>query len=186
MVRRLRNEESILQRHGGLIRKLALKFWRQLPVSVKMWVDLDDLIIEGQIYVLHQMREHYDRFQARESTFLWVALSNMYLNFALRYQVKKRAGWMVPLEDVTWMLGTQDAVIAQREALDALAKTYKQASKECRAEIIRWFGQEPVRAGRSARALNVYEEFRQLAQRNGLSKEDCRNLMRSGVCLWHP
>ncbi len=172
-----------IEQYKKMVLQLAFKCWRQLPVSVKMWVDPEDLVADAYVYILAWAKFRYKESRAGKSTFLWTGVSNLYLNFALKHQAKKRFGWRIPLEDVQW-LGKQDKKIAEKEALDALSRIYSEASKPCRNRIKSWFGQEMVRARRSEKERRVYEEFSLLAKKNGLTRDDCRELMRGGV--WIP
>ena len=185
MGKRTRTDEdvAILKQYRGLIYKLAFKSWRQLPASVKMWVEPEDLVADAYLFILASAKFSYKKARAGRSTFLWTGVSNLYLNFALKHQAKKRFGWRIPIEDVQWV-GKSDTKIAEKESLDALSRIYFEASEECRRGIKKWFGQEPVRAKRSEKEKRIYGEFYQLAKKNGLSKNDCRELMRGGV--WIP
>lgn len=185
MVRGPRTEldTTTLEQYKRMIYKLAYRSWRQLPTSVKMWVDPDDLAADAYVYVLSWARFHYNRRKASKSTFLWTGISNLFLNYAIKHQSQKRFGWRLSLEDVFW-LGKQDKQIAELEALMALARVYKQASEPCKVRIKKWFGQEKVKVRRAKRELVFYEEFQSLASRNGLTRDACRELMRSGV--WIP
>jgi DNA-directed RNA polymerase specialized sigma24 family protein len=175
-------DEVVIEKYKGMIYKLAFKSWRQLPASVKMWVEPEDLVADAYVAILANAKFRYKKTQSSVSTFLWIGISNLFLNFALKHQVKKRLGWRVPLEDIEWF-GKSDAKIAEREALDALARTYFEASEDCRARIKKWFGQVPVRAKRSEKEKQFYQEFCRLAKKNGLTKNDCRELMRGGVLI---
>jgi hypothetical protein len=177
------NDEVLLEQYKGMIYKLAFKSWRLLPASVKIWVEPEDLVADAYLDILAAVKFRYRKDRSSKSTFIWTAISNMYLNFAAKHQASKRFGWRIPLDDVQW-LGKKDGKIAEREALDALSKVYYQASEDCRSRIKLWFGQEPIRAKRSEKEKQFYTEFCQLAKRNGLSKDDCRELMRGGV--WIP
>lgn len=177
------SDESIIKQYRGMVYQLAFKSWRQLPISVKLWVDVDDLVAEAYVYILAWAKFRYKGELAGKTTFLWTGISNLYLNFALKHQARKRFGWRIPLEDINW-LGKTDKKIAENEALDALARVYREASENCRKQIKRWFGQEAVRAKRSEKERKIYKEFCGLAKKNGLTKEDCRELMRGGV--WIP
>lgn len=185
MARRHWSEDDavIVARYKGLVYQLAFKSWYQLPVSVKLWVSPEDLVADAYLYILSHAKYHYKGHRAMKSTFLWTGVSNLFLNFALKHQTKKRFGWQVPLEEMEW-LGKKDANIAQHEALDALARTYREASQGCRRGIKQWFGQENTKPRRTEKERQLYEEFRLLAQKNGLTRDDCRELMRCGV--WIP
>lgn len=185
MARRKWNESDVIEieQYKKMIYKLAFRSWKQLPVSVKMWVDPEDLIADAYLYILACAKYSYKGTRAGKSTFLWTGISNLFLNFALKHQAKKRFGWRVPLEDIEWF-GRQDKKIIEREALVALSRIYLEASEDCRDRIKIWFGQETVRAKRSEKEKQIYTEFYVLAKKNGLSRDDCRELMRGGV--WIP
>lgn len=177
------SDMAIIDQYKRMVYQLAFKSWRQLPASVKMWVDPEDLVADAYLYILAWAKFKYKRTRAGKSTFLWTGVSNLYLNFALKHQAKKRFGWRVPLEDIEWF-GRKDKKIAEKESLDALSRIYSEASEDCRGRIKKWFGQEPVKTKRSEKERRIYTEFYQLAKKNGLSKDDCRELMRGGV--WIP
>jgi hypothetical protein len=173
---------AVIEQYKKMVYQLAFKSWRQLPVSVRMWVDPEDLVADAYVYILALAKFSYQKNRAGKSTFLWTGISNLFLNFALKHQAKKRFGWHVPLEDVNW-LGKQDKKIAEKESLDALSRIYAEASEDCRDRIKKWFGQTAVKTRRSKKERQFYEEFCFLAKKNGLTKEDCRELMRGGVWI---
>lgn len=181
------NENSqmkLVNQYRAMAQKLAWQFWRTLPVSTKMWIDHEDLVSEAYLYILSRARETYDATRASRSTFLWTGISNLFLNFALSQQTKKRFGFNVPAEDLDRMgVGKRDKTIERTEAIDALLLTYHEASEDCRRGMRQWFGVEKSKVRRSASAKRNYQEFAQLAAKNRLTPNDCRNLMRGGMCL---
>lgn len=177
-----RIDGSTIEKYKGMIYKLAIKSWRQLPPSVKMWVSVEDLVADAYLDILSWNKSKYKRAKAGQSTFLWCAIGNMYINFAAKHCARKRFGWRLDLEDIRW-LGKKDAQIELWEELDSLARTYREASPLCQERIRQWFGQEPVRVKRSEKEKQIYQEFAFLAKKNGLSIGGCRKLMRGGVCV---
>lgn len=130
--------------------------------------------------VLENANKKYDG-RAGQTTFIYVGISNLFLNFAISQQTKKRFGWNVPLEDV--VLWVRDRQTERVESVDALLTCYAQASEECRQEMRGWFGQERPKVRRSELGKRIYREFRILADANGLTANDCRQLMRGGLWL---
>lgn len=177
-----REKQLLLEQHRGMVLKLAWQYWRRLPSYTKIWVDPEDLIEEAYLYILSRAQGSYDRRRAGQSTFLWTGLTNLFLIFAMRQQTKKRFGWSVPLEELQ-ALGKRDTGVGRVETIDAVLKCYQQASEECRQEMQKWFGFERIKVKRSEQAKRVYLEFKILAERNRLSPNDCRQLMRGGLCL---
>ena len=171
------------EKYREMVAKLAWRFWYQLPAATKMWVSPEDLIADAYVYIISQARKSYDKTRASQSTLLWTGVSNLFLNFALKHQMKKRFGWRVELDDKHSWMGARDKGVSRYNSLEALSKVYSEASKECRQRIQLWFGQEPVKIKRSEKERKLYEEFRGLAMKNGLSVDDCRMLMSGGVWI---
>jgi len=177
------SDAALLEQYRGMIRQLSWKAWLQLPASVKMWVGPEDMVSDAYVYILSVLKNNrYKKSRASRSTFTWVGVTNLFLNFAASHQTKKRYGWSIPLENIEWM-GKPDPEIRNREALDALSRTYREASPDCRHQMQRWFGQEPVKARWSEKEQRIYREFALLAAKNRLTRDDCRELMRAGVCM---
>jgi hypothetical protein len=175
-------DESLLAQYRGLVIKLAWQYWRRLPVSTKMWVEPEDLIEDAYLFILTRHAQTYNNKRAMRSTFLWTGIGNLFLNFALSQQTRKRFGWPVPLEEVETM-GRRDDRIQRVESVDAIIRIFNQASPECQVEMRRWFGFERPKVRRSEQGRRIYKEFSELAYQNRVSPDDCRKLMRSGLCL---
>lgn len=183
-VKKQKEEErqlALLAKYRKLVLKLAWEYWKRLPASVRIWVDPEDLIEEAYVYVIRQEARDYDKRRGNPTTFLWTGISNLFLNFAASYQTRKRFGWRVPLEDL-WMGGEHDRELKRIEAREALEQVFKEGSPELQKEILEWFGQAGSRVKWSKAAKRLYEEFRRLAKKHGLSPEDFRQLIRSD--LW--
>lgn len=175
---------ELVNQYQNMARKLAWQFWKTLPVSTKMWVDPEDLISDALLYIVDRAPEMYNAKRGRWSTFLTTGISNLFLNFALSQQTKKRFGFNVPAEDLDRLgVGKKDGAIQRCEAIDALLKTYSEASLELRVAMRQWFSVEKHKFRRSATAKRNYQEFAELAEKNKLSPNDCRVLMRGGMCL---
>jgi DNA-directed RNA polymerase specialized sigma24 family protein len=184
LVRRQQARLHLIEQYRNLARKLAWQYWKSLPVSTKVWVDVEDLIEDAYLYILSRATDTYDGGRGKWTTFLTTGISNLFLNFAQSQQTKKRFGWMHPLETLDKLgIGKRDEGVSRAEAIDALLSTYGQASDPCRGAMRQWFGVERRKVKRSAAAKQIYKEFQVLAERNRLSPNDCRKLMRGGLCL---
>jgi DNA-directed RNA polymerase specialized sigma24 family protein len=175
-------DEQLLSQYRGMVIKLAWQYWKRLPEMVRVWVDPEDLIEEAYIHVLSRGRSLFDRRRGGQSTFLYIGISHLFLNFAIAQQAKKRFGWAVSVDELR-VLGKRDSGLGRVESIDALLRCYQQASEECKGEMRRWFGFSKPKVHRSLYHQRIYQEFRQLAEHNRLSPNDCRVLMRSGMCL---
>lgn len=189
--------EWLIEKYGDLAKQLAWRYWRKLPPATKLWVDPEDLISEAYLWFVETMQTKYDPTKACGCTFVYHALNNMLMNFCIRHQQRKRQGITLSLDEAMEAmankgapqfnpkyLGKSDGSFRKVEAYDALAKVYQESSRDCKKEIRRWFGQNNrERPRRSVKGLDVNKEFRYRAAMNRLSENDCRELMRSGVCL---
>jgi hypothetical protein len=182
--RKVKEQLRVIEQYRGLVMKLAWEYWRRLPVYSKVWIDPDDLIEEAYLFILRKATKTYDKKRASQMTFLWCGIGNLFKNFANAQQTKKRFGWSVSLEELECAgMGARDSGIAWVEAYDAAIRTYRQVSPECRCEMKQWFGPERRKVKRSGEALKLYREFYQTAHTNGLTIDDCRQLIQSGG-LW--
>ncbi len=175
---------QLIEQYRNLARKLAWQYWKSLPASTKVWVDPEDLIEDAYLYILSRASTAYDVGRGKWTTFLTTGITNLFLNFTLSQQTKKRFGWNHPLETLDQMgIGKRDKGVGRLEAIDALLNVYTQASDPCRGAMRQWFGVERRKVKRSAVAKALYREFAILAEQNRLSPNDCRELMRGGLCL---
>lgn len=186
----------LIEKYGDLAKKLAWECWKGLPGPTKVWISPEDLISEAYLCFILNIQANYNPMKASACTFIWHSLKNMFVNFQKHHWVKKRNGVTLHIEDILeagdeeesseetflWM-GKDDANVAQREALNALALIYWSVTPECRLAMQRWFGQEKTIVLRSAKAKKVYDEFALMAGSTNLQPEECLELMRGGVCL---
>jgi len=173
--------EETFRGYRDLAAKLAWKYWKTLPPSAKVWIDPEDLVAHAYLCMVEKFPK-YDHKKSLRSTYMWYVISNDLHNFVRQQCMKKRTGIAVSIDAIAEP-GRPDLLIRQREALYSLAKVYETVSPECRLEMQRWFGQDVLRGRYSYRCKRAMEEFRQSANRFRLTPEDCRTLMRSGVCL---
>lgn len=173
--------EKVIEQYRGLVWKLAWQYWWRLPVQAKCWVDPDDLIEDAYLYVLTTVAKGtYDRRRGGKTTFLWVGVNNLLLNFALSLQAKKRVGWVVSLEELH-AVAKADRELGRVEAEEALNRTYRDASVSLKKEMKNWFGPGKPKVRRSKEAKGLQGEFLDLARRNRLTAQDCRELMGTGT-----
>ena len=173
--------EDTFRGYRDLAGQLAWKFWRALPPSAKAWIDPEDLVAHAYLSMVQKFPHYNDKF-AGKTTFFYYVLSRELQNFVRSKRCKKRMGEVVPMASVP-ELGRPDAMVKQTEALYSLAQVYAEVSPKCRKEMKRWFGQKPVPVRRSEMGKRAMEEFRIKADKYRLTADDCRTLMRSGVCL---
>ena len=65
----------IASRHRGIIVTLCQRYYRSIPVYMKLRYELNDMIGDVIYYVTRQSY-HYDRARGKESTFVWRATEN--------------------------------------------------------------------------------------------------------------
>lgn len=184
----MKKEESSLllyEQYKRMAMKLAWKYWKQLPVSTKMWVDPEDLIAEAVLHVVTRIGDIYNPRKASMSTFVYCSVGSVLFNFVLAQRNSKRFSWNVSLSDEACPnIPRQDDIFQLVEARQALEKTFMQASPRLRSEICRWFSIEKRSPRYSKEGRRLTSEFAFLAKRNRLSVSDCRLLLRNGI--WVP
>lgn len=178
-----RQHERLLQ-HQGLVAKLAWRYWWGLPRAMRCWVDPEDLMEEAFVYLLARGLRRYERQRSMESTFLWTGVQNLFLNYVKSQLVQKRKVELTALEDLELVgktPGKTDCIVLQTDAQEALGSIYAQASPELRQSLRRWFSADFKLMRKGYRFWSTVGEFRELARREGLTIDDCRMLLRSGV-----
>lgn len=174
--------EKLVEQYRWLVMKLAWQYWRKLPVYTKLWVDPDDLIEEAYLFILTTAIRQYDPKRASRTTFVWVGVNSVLLNFALSQQVKKRFGWSVPLEELRFVCKTDERLLLY-ESEQALNRVYESASPLLKEEMRLWFGPGKPKYHRSIASRGLQEEFKTLAHTYHLVPDDCRRLFGRGIWL---
>lgn len=173
---------KVLSQYRNLVLKLAWEYWRKLPASVKLWLDVDDLIEDVYVFVLKSAARKFDPTRGSQTHFLWHGIRNFLFAFH-RSQIRQKrfALQAVPIESIESELQEDDNNIETMHAKECLSRTYEQASTELRAEIVQWFTEQSFDVHWSIDARAAYREFERIARSNRLTPDDCLKLLRSGA-----
>lgn len=72
-------QKEVLKTYSNMVRQKAWTYWRKLPLTVKSWIDPEDLIEDGLRWATTR---GYDRWSVRKGgnfgTFLWHGLENFF------------------------------------------------------------------------------------------------------------
>lgn len=97
----LETTETLAQRHLGIIIKVALFHWRQLPPYATFFIGVDDMISE-LVLAVSMVGACYRKRRGAESTFVWRVASNrarVVVNTYARVR-KRQAGFRLPEEEL--------------------------------------------------------------------------------------
>ncbi len=175
----------LYEQYKRMAMQLAWKYWKQLPVSTKMWVDPEDLISEAVLHVVTRISDIYNPKKSSMSTFVYCSVGSVLFNFVLSQRNAKRFGWNISLDDEACpSIPRRDEAFQLMEAKQSLERIFIESSPKLRMEICRWFSIEKRSPRYSKDGRRLTREFSFLAKRNRLSESDCRLLLRNGV--WVP
>lgn len=67
-----------MENYTGLVTKVAIKYWRALPATAKLWIDVEDFVSEGMRFARFELMQSYDYRASSFTTFLTIALKQFY------------------------------------------------------------------------------------------------------------
>lgn len=91
--------KNIITSHLGLIMGVVITYWWKLPLTVRMWYDVDDMLHDCITHVL-RVTHRYNRRRAGVSTFLHVATRNCCRDILEHHSQKKRSAAVVSLDEL--------------------------------------------------------------------------------------
>ncbi len=168
------------ENYVGLVTKLAVKYWKALPVSAKIWVDVDDLINDGMLFARFEVMPYYDIATGNSfTTILTIALRQFYGRRIrdLGRQKRNLAEILLPIDENTFITPDHDGYDVIRSRYSML-KLYDTASPKLQRFIRSWFlnKSSPARI-RVSGFTKAKREFLELAPKFKVDINDCRVLL---------
>lgn len=168
--------EKLVSENLGIIAKLALEYWRFLPISVASYFTVDDLIGETVLHVV-QVSKSYNDQRGKSSTFVWWAAKNHCREVLQRYSTQKRQAVTCQIDNL--QISKPDNRIRVLVAKDAVERVIEFASDDAR----RFLAVLLHPGGGQSKTVKLTEPIRdeilKLARRNGVAEEDFRVVLRS-------
>jgi len=189
-----------------MVAKAAWKAWKKLPAHTKIWISVEDLIQEGMNWVTMVGIPKWNKSRSQcLSTFVQIGVSNLifdgYGNGRGLQTMERRESRVVSFEDLTSQFDERGRkvnmdrlyrpavtdrtpeVVRNCFAVPLVMEVHRQASKNLKTELVKWFVTSERLKLNTVRFLTAKTEFERLAKMEGLDIDDCRHLMNSPICL---
>ena len=122
-----------------LIAKKAWMNWRKLPPASRAWIDPEDLINDGVLFVKSYIIPHYRPHRGPFSTFLIFALDQYYMRVLMtNYTGRRNACQTIAVAEVKHELGALGDLEDEIHAVESLKKIAHVASPILRRYLGRW------------------------------------------------
>jgi hypothetical protein len=180
--------EIDLDQYKRLIAKKAFESWYKLPIKMRAYIDVEDMIQQGLIYVKYSMMKNYNPKRAKLTTFLYTGLENFYKRkFEEMRAIKRYDANDIPVE-VLVAVGMEPSIEEEfdihQHVIESFSDVYYNATERLRESMKRWFLQNTttkVHVGGN-RFKQDRKEFLKLAKQFNLNDADCRVLIHSPKC----
>jgi len=125
----------------GVIVAVVMKYWLVVPMSVKVWYDLEDMVNDAVVHLM-KARSNYDQAKCSAETFAYIVTRNFCRNRVKSLASPRRCAEMVPYND---LLGTSvDRVTFEPLEREALAELMGAVSDETRLFLAGLLGDRTV------------------------------------------
>jgi hypothetical protein len=169
----------------GLIAKKAIESWRKLPPKTRCYIEIEDMIQDG-LFVTSKFlaKGKFDPKKGKLTTILWPKLENFYRRCAETLNANKRFDANDTMIEDMLLVGKdisnpEEEAETREHIRRAFLEAYFEASENVRESMRRWFLQIDATKVHvhSVRFRRDKVEFKKLADKHGLNKDDCRKLM---------
>lgn len=169
----------------GLIAKKAIESWRKLPPKTRCRIEIDDMIQDGCWRISSFLASgNYNAKRSKLTTVVWIKLDAYYKRCAELLNAQKRFDANdVMIEDMLAIgqdvSNPEEAIETREHVRRAFLEAYTEASEHLRESMRRWFLQMDTTKihTHGSRFIRDKSEFRKLAAKYNLDKDDCRKLM---------
>jgi len=167
---------SLMKQYVPMVAKLCWKYWACLPASIRVWIDVEDLVYECIAYIQFDSSRVYDG-RTKISTFVYMSTERYLINVVKKYSCRKRNTQIVKVEDLNSLFVVDQMPLSKLyEARLALQQVYKQASPRLRCQMKMWFG-TPPRIKKSSDFDMAKKEFLSLSTRCKVTRQDYHLLL---------
>jgi DNA-directed RNA polymerase specialized sigma24 family protein len=157
--------QNLVDDHFGIIVKLSYRYWRYLPDSVKLYLDIDDVIVECVLAVLEK-QHRYNPARGAASTFVWHIVRSHCSSIVGRNRAKKRSAVVLPLRELRSASRPCDA-LQLSEAKKAVEAILADASDGLRRSLTRFLETRRTRV-----QAHLQEELRMLVRKHNVTYRD--------------
>ena len=163
----------------GIVVTVATRYWRRMPLHIKLQVDLTDLIQEIALHVL-KVSHRYQDTRGASSSFVWAVSANYCRVVSERYSFQKRDNSKcVTLDNHTPVPTDVDPYIRFLDARKGVESILEQASNELRGALSNLF----ERKGTRDFTPEVKDELKSLTTLCRVSYDDFRAVLWAAALL---
>jgi hypothetical protein len=176
----------LVKQYTPMVAKLCWRYWASLPPSIRVWLDIEDLLIETLTHIGGVCLPLYNRKSSSVTTFVYMNAERHLINIVKKYNCAKRGAIVVSVEPAS--LPTEDPLRLSSlyETRMVLEKVYTLASAELKVQMRQWFCPPAIRETRIKKTRDFRkckEEFIRLADECALTRHDCQSLLQTGYDL---
>lgn len=178
--------DDIVTSNLGIIAGRAIKYWPLLPMSVKAYYDVEDMISDCALQVVRASK-HFDPTRSKTSTFVWWVANNQCLSTVARYRTAKFSAEVLPIDEFLFShFSRPDSNITLKESLSNVERLLEAAvdSTSDLADFLEvlFSGTEVVAYQKrdfwkAQWPEEVLKEFRELMARYHVSYEDLQTVL---------
>lgn len=179
---------SVVTNYQKMIAEASWEVWYQLPVRVRVWISVDDLMMAGLEWAIVQGISKWDAKRGSIHTLLYLGVRRYLTNqYILKYGRTERRDerHTISLDTDLVDVVAMEKVLYNCWSVQLVLKVYEEASNLLKGEIIRWFLNRDQ--GRmkldTPKFREASSEFRRLADKERLGIVECRHLMSSPKCM---
>jgi len=160
-----------IENYQGMVAGIALKHWKRLPKSTKVWIDADDFVNDGLMFARVKVLPYFDVKTAAFSTILTIMLEQFFMRTVDSYRRQKRTPVEIPIPKPQLIV---DKVMNHQ----ALVQLYWQSSPLLREYLFSWFFSSGVdRIRESLPFKKARKEFLKLAPIYGVTPQIFSSLL---------
>jgi hypothetical protein len=162
-----------------LVAQKAWQTWYKLPPQHKNWMDIEDLVEDGVLFMRFYVIPRYRPHRAKFTTYLSTSLENYYKNMLAELFTRKRNECsVVPLATVQFRLRAERMEAEEEiKAVRGLMKVVQQASPTLRRYLNHWLFSHGKIHCRGERFTVARCELLALCRRCGFDREDFEYLL---------
>jgi hypothetical protein len=173
-------QEAIVKNFTPMVAKLVWRYWPSLPMAIKVWLDIDDLVMETLSHVVMISLPLYRGSMASMSTFVYMNAEKYMLNTVKKYGCMKRNAPVISIEPADLPMIEPMSLSNLYETRMGIEKVYKLASPLLRHQMRLWFTPPKPIVRKDSQFERSRKEFLRLSSACRLSRQDCRLLLDTG------
>ena len=164
--------------HQNLVKFLAVKFWRKLPLSIRASVGAEDFYQLGYIFATRAVVQKYRKGRGSLSALLWTSLERYYISLCRSFLRSRRLTDDPILAHHIARRSEQPDMVRLLAAQQCFQKVFMAAGEESQDLLWRCLTGQGNLSKTSISFHRSRYELRELANEFGLTYDDCLILLR--------